>query len=208
MLENDSGPGIDVSLRPSMAATTIPAMYKNLNVGALGHALPFDGACALAWQYNFAGIDLDTAFLLDMARSQSLQAALPWFAATGLKPSSFGLSVAWRDWDSEQKYVESLPRFIDEAKLAAAFGVTRRPTWIMPCSNELPFHEHFALVARGLRSVADMLKAYGIWLALQFVGPRTLRAGRKYDFIHTMDGMRALGAAIASGNIGFFWLHS
>ncbi len=178
-------------------------MYKNLNVGALGHALPFDKACDLARQYNFAGVDLDTGFLRDIARSQSLHAAQDWFAATGLKASSFSLSVAWRDRDSEQKYVESLPRFIEETRLAAAFGVTRCATWVMPCSNELPFHEHFALVVRRLRPVAEILKAYGIWLGLEFVGPRTLRASRKYDFIHTMDGMRALGAAIGTGNIGF-----
>lgn len=178
-------------------------MYKNLNVGALGHALPFDKACDLARRCHFAGIDLDTGFLLDIARSQSLQAAQDWFAATGLKASSFGLSVAWRDWDSEHKYVESLPRFIEETRLAAAFGVTRCATWVMPCSNELPFHEHFALVVRRLRPVAEILKAYGIWLGLEFVGPRTLRASRKYDFIHTMDGMRALGAAIGTGTIGF-----
>ncbi len=178
-------------------------MYKNLNVGALGHALPFDKTCDLARQYNFAGVDLDTGFLLDIARAQSLQAAQDWFAATGLKASSFSLSVAWRDRDSEQKYVESLPRFIEETRLAAALGVTRCATWVMPCSNELPFHDHFALVARRLRPVAEILKAYGIWLGLEFVGPRTLRASRKHDFIHTMDGMRALGAAIGAGNIGF-----
>lgn len=177
-------------------------MYKNLNVGALGHMLAFDKACALARQHNFAGIDLDTGFLLDLARAQSLQAALDWFAATGLKASAFGLSVAWRDGDSEQKYVESLPRFIEETCLAAALGVTRCVTWVMPCSDALPFHGHFALVARRLRPVADILKAYGIRLGLEFVGPRTLRAGRKYDFIHTLDGMRALGAAIGAGNVG------
>ena len=178
-------------------------MYKNLNIGALGHAQPFDTACALAKQYGFAGVDLDTGYLLDLASKQSLQAAKDWFAGTELKPASFGLSVAWRDWDSEQKYVDSLPRFIEETKLAAAFGVTRCATWVMPCSNDLRFHDHFALVARRLRPVAEILKAYGIWLGLEFVGPRTLRASRKYDFIHTMDGMRALGAAIGTGNIGF-----
>ena len=45
-------------------------MYKNLNLGALGHAVPFDRACELARQNGFAGIDLDTGFLLNIAKSQ------------------------------------------------------------------------------------------------------------------------------------------
>jgi sugar phosphate isomerase/epimerase len=178
-------------------------MYKNLSLGALGHSVPFDQACRIAAQTGFAGIDLDTSYLLDLARSQSVQAARDWFAATGLIASSIGLSVAWRDWDDERKYVDSLPRFIEEARLAAEFGVARCATWVMPCSNTLTFHEHFALAVRRLRPVADILKAYGIRLGLEFVGPRTLRASRKHPFVHTMDGMRALAAAIGTGNVGF-----
>ncbi len=178
-------------------------MYKNLNLGALGHSVPFDRACQLATQHGFAGVDLDTGFLLDKVKSQSMQAARDWFAATGLIASCIGLSVAWRDGDDERKYVDSLPRFIEETRLAAEFGVTRCATWVMPCSNTLTFHEHFALVVRRLRPVADILKAYGIRLGLEFVGPRTLRASRTHPFVHTMDGMRALAAAIGTGNVGF-----
>jgi sugar phosphate isomerase/epimerase len=57
-------------------------------------------------------------------------------------------------------------------------------------------------MVRRLRPVAEILKAYGIWLGLEFVGPSTLRAGHKYDFVHSMDGMRAVGAAIGTGNVG------
>ena len=188
-------------------------MYKNLNLGALGHAAPFDLACDLAGRHSFAGVDLDTTFLLNMARAQSTQAALDWFAGTGLKASSIGLSVAWREGDSDTAYIDSLPRFIEEVKLAAALGVSRCATWVMPCSNELPYPEHFALAARRLRPVAEILNAYGLRLGLEFVGPLTLRASRTYRFVHTMDGMLALGAAIGTGNVGllldcFHWFTS
>lgn len=177
-------------------------MYKNLNLGALGHAVPFDQACTIARQCDFAGVDIDTGYLLNLARTQSPQAARDWFASTGLEAASIGLSVAWRDWDTETAYADSLPRFIEETRLAAEFGVTRCATWVMPCSDQLPFHEHFALAVRRLQPVAAILKAYGLRLGLEFVGPATLRASRKYPFIHTLDGMRALGAAIGAGNIG------
>ncbi len=177
-------------------------MFKNLNPGALGHSLPFDQTCDLARKYSFSGVDLDLGFLSNIAKAQSLQAARDWLAATGLQPGSFGLSVAWREGDSDTAYASSLPRFIEEAKLAAELGCTRCTTWVMPRSDTLPFQRHFDLLVRRLTPVAGILKAFGIWLGLEFVGPRTLRAGHRYDFVHTMDGMRAVGAAIGTGNIG------
>jgi sugar phosphate isomerase/epimerase len=177
-------------------------MFKNLNPGALGHALPFDQTCAFAKQYNFGGVDLDMGYLANVARTQSLDAAKAWFAQTGLRPGSFGLNVAWRDRDSEQAYVESLPAFIEDVKLAAALGCQRCATWVMPRSDTHTFQQHFALMVRRLRPVAEILHAYDMWLGLEFVGPDTLRVGHAYDFVHTMDGMRAVGAAIGTGNVG------
>ena len=177
-------------------------MFKNLNPGALGHAISFDQTCALAKQYHFEGVDLDLDYLGHITRQESVQAAKDWFSGTGLRAGSFGLSVAWRDWDSDTVYAESLPRFIEETKLAAAIGCTRCATWVMPRSDTLPFQQYFALVVRRLKPVAEILKTYGMGLGLEFVGPQTLRTGHPYDFIHTMDGMRALGAAIGTGNVG------
>ncbi|MCL5998296.1 MAG: sugar phosphate isomerase/epimerase [Chloroflexi bacterium] len=177
-------------------------MYKNLNPGALGHTLSFDETCALAKRYHFAGVDIDLGYLATIARDQSPQAAKDWFAGTGLRVGAFGLSVAWRDWDSEHTYVESLPKFVEETRLAAELGCTRCVTWVMPRSDALTFQQHFNLMVRRLKPVAEILQAYGIWLGLEFVGPRTLRLGHKYDFVHTMDGMRAVGAAIGTGNVG------
>jgi sugar phosphate isomerase/epimerase len=177
-------------------------MFKNLNPGALGHPISFDQTCALARQYHFEGVDLDLDFLGKIAREKSAQAAKDWLSGTGMRIGSYGLSVAWRDWDTDIAYAESLPRFIEETKLAAALGCTRCVTWVMPRSDTLSFQRNFALMVQRIRPVAEILKSYGMWLGLEFVGPRTLRQGHKYDFIHTMDGMRALGAAVGTGNIG------
>ncbi len=177
-------------------------MFKNLNPGALGHKLSFDQTCALAKQYNFAGVDLDLGFLSDMAKTQSLQAAKDWLAATGLRVGASGLSVAWRDWDDDRAYAASLPRFIEETAFAAEFGCTRCTTWVMPRSNTVTFQQYFTQAVKRLTPVAEILKSYGMWMGLEYVGPTTLRQGYKYDFVHTMDGMRALGGAIGTGNVG------
>ncbi|HEY3289806.1 MAG TPA: sugar phosphate isomerase/epimerase family protein [Anaerolineae bacterium] len=177
-------------------------MYKNLNPGALGHNVPFDQTCSFAQKYQFAGVDLDLGYLSEIVRTKSLKAAKDWLEATGLKVGAYGLSVAWRDWDSDSTYNASLRKFVEETSLAAEFGCVRCTTWVMPRSDTLNFNRHFDLVVHRLKPVAEILKAYGIWLGLEFVGPRTLRAGHPFDFVHTMDGIRALGAAIGTGNVG------
>lgn len=174
-------------------------MFKNLNTGALGHVIPFDQMCALAKQHGFVGVDLDIGYLMKRAEEESAQAVQDWFARTGLRPGAISLSVKWREGDSDTAFEGSLARLADEARLAAALGCTRCVTWVLPGSNTLDFYQHWSFVVPRLRRVAALLAEHGIRLGLEFIGPATLRARFKYDFIHTMDGMRAL-AAVAGGD--------
>ena len=87
-------------------------MYKNLNMGALGHNVPFDEVVKLAQRHHFAGVDLDLTYLAALSQSQGLQQAKAWFAATGLRASAFGLQVAWREWDSDEAYADSLQKLV------------------------------------------------------------------------------------------------
>ncbi|RMG62908.1 MAG: sugar phosphate isomerase/epimerase [Chloroflexi bacterium] len=173
-------------------------MFKNLNTGALGHAVPFDRTCALAKQYGFAGVDLDVGYLMKLAESQSLQAAQEWFAQTGLRPGAIGLGAKWREGDSDAAFEESLMRLAEEARLAAALGCTRCVTWISPGSNTLNFYQHWDFVVPRLQRVAAVLAEHGLRLGMEFIGPATLRASFKHDFVHTMDGMRALAAVVGA----------
>lgn len=146
-------------------------MFKNLNTGALGHAVPFDRTCALAKQYGFAGVDLDLDYLMKFAESQSLQAAQEWFAQTGLRPGAIGLSAKWREGDSDAAFEESLMRLAEEARLAAALGCTRCVTWIAPGSNTLNFYQHWDFAVPRLQRVAAVLAEHGLRLGMEFIGP-------------------------------------
>ncbi len=173
-------------------------MFKNLNTGALGHVVPFDRTCELAKQYGFVGVDLDLSYLMKITEAHSPQAAADWFAQTGLRPGAIGLSVKWREGDSDLAFEDSLTRLADEARLAAALGCTRCITWVLPGSNTLDFYRHWDLVVARLQRVAAVLAEHGLWLGMEFIGPATLRARFKHDFVHTMDGMRALAAAVGA----------
>ncbi|MDH7571598.1 MAG: TIM barrel protein, partial [Armatimonadota bacterium] len=64
-----------------------------------------------------------------------------------------------------------------------------------------PFAANFQFHVARFAPVARILADHGCRLALEFIGPQTLRNGKRYGFIHTMDGMLALAAAIGE-NVG------
>jgi sugar phosphate isomerase/epimerase len=81
-------------------------------------------------------------------------------------------------------------------------GCGRCATWILPASDELTFEESFELHRRRLKACAEVLGEQGLWLGLEFVGPKTSRAGKKHEFVYDMSGMLALADAIGTGNVG------
>ena len=173
-------------------------MFKNLNCGALGHKADFELTVKLAAEYGFGGVDAD----LDYARQKGAAHVKDLLAKNKLKLGGFGLGVKWREGDSDKDYAESLGAFVADCKTAAELGVTRCSTWVMPASDKLSYREHFDLFVARMRPVAQILKGFGQSLGLEFIGPRTIRAGKKHGFVYTMDGMRATACAIGTGNVG------
>lgn len=173
-------------------------MFKNLNCGALGHKITnFEETVKLAKLSGFAGVDPDLAYV----REKGIQATQDLLA--GLKLGGFGLAVKWREADSDKEYAGSLEAFVKDCKTASELGVTRCSTWVMPCSDKLSYQQYFAMIVSRMRPVAQILKGFGQSLGLEFIGPRTLRATRQNGFVYTMDGMRAVAAAIGTENVGF-----
>lgn len=174
-------------------------MIKTLNLGSLGHPnIPFNVAVTIAKRNSFAAIDPDMGFLRQHAATHGAGATRDWLAATGLQLGSMGLSVAWRDSDSDQAFTDSLVTFRADVALAAELDCSRCTTWVMPRSESRDFYAHFDLVVPRLRQIARLLGERGMRLGLEFVGPDTMRTDRAFDFVHTLDGMRTLAAAIGS----------
>jgi sugar phosphate isomerase/epimerase len=174
-------------------------MFKNLNCGALGHKADFEQTVKLAAEYGFGGVDADLGY----AREKGISHVKDLLAKNKLKLGGFGLGVNWREGDSDKAFAESLGGFVADCKTAAELGVTRCSTWVMPASDKLSYREHFDLFVSRMRPVAQILKGFGQSLGLEFIGPRTIRQGKKHGFIYTMDGMRATACAIGTGNVGF-----
>jgi sugar phosphate isomerase/epimerase len=174
-------------------------MFKNLNTGAIGIRCGWQEALDLAREAGFQGADLDLA-AVQQAGPAAVRSA---FADRGLRMGGWSFPVRWQGDDAE--FYESLSQLPAAAMLAAEVGCFRTMTWVPSWNDERPLSEQFVHARDRFRLAAEILRPHGHRLGLEFLGPQTLRAGHRYDFIHTMDGMLALCAAIGTGNVGLLF---
>lgn len=173
-------------------------MYPALATGAIGVSLPFEECARLAAEAGFQGIGVDVGAAV--ADPGSVRRVLE---GNKLRPAAWGLPVEFRGED--EKFRSGLAGLPEMAKAAKQIGADRCSTWILPFSDSLPFAANFELHRDRLRQCAEVLAEHGIRLGLEFVGPKTLRAGHPHEFIYTQEGMLQLCQAIGTGNVGLLF---
>ena len=157
-------------------------------------------AMQLAVDHGFESVDADPGYIGKLSSSGRRELAeemkekrLVWGAS--------GLPVDFRR--DEATFRSGLQNL---AKLAAAMqevGVTRVGTYLMPCHSELTYMANLRQHARRLRECAKILADHGQRLGLEYVGPKTLWASKRYPFVHTMAETKDLIAEIGEDNVGF-----
>ena len=171
-------------------------MYPALQPGAVGIRATLTEGLELASEYGFEGLYVNMAEVAERGPSSVRKL----FEAKGLRPGAWGFPVDVRGDEARyEQDLEGLPRLADAAR---ELGCLRTSTYILSFSDELPFAENFERHRKRLRDVAQILSERDIRLGLEFLGPKTLREGHRYEFIHTMDGMLELCDRIGTGNVG------
>ena len=148
---------------------------------------------------GFEGLEFPVAAIADLVDQHGAAGVKAMYADAGVRPAAFGLSVDWRT--SEENWKRDLGKLDRNAKAAAAIGISRTFTWIMPCSNERPFDENRKFHVERFKPIAQTLGIHGISLGLEFIGPKTLRDSQKYPFIFTMNDMLDMAGDIGP-NVG------
>ncbi|MFU0800694.1 MAG: sugar phosphate isomerase/epimerase [Xylanivirga thermophila] len=171
-------------------------MYKAIGMNAVGINLPIEETLSLAVTYDFEGVYLDIMQVMQFGENRIID----MLEQLDLKAAGFGLPVNFRG--NEGEYKKDMEKFEQMAKAASMIGMERCSTYILPFSDELDFDQNFDLHSKRLREIAKILIDYNINIGLEFVGPKTLRDGHKYEFIHDMKGMLELCHAIGTDNTG------
>ena len=161
-------------------------MYRTLSPGAIDVHVEFEEAARLAARYGFSGLALGAEHLIE-AGADSVRETL---SAHDLKPGSFGLPIDL--YSPDDVYEAALARLEPIARAAQQVGCTRASTYIFSWSDDKGYAANFEFHRERLERPAAILADHGIALGLEFLGPKTLRDGHPYAFIHTAAGMLEL----------------
>ena len=175
-------------------------MFKSLSPGAIGIGATFEEGLKLAADNGFDALDVPLGEVQGLAKEKGLDHVRTLYEDAGLKPGGWGLPVQFRTDDEE--FEKSLEGFADLAKVAGELGAPWCSTWILPFSETLDYQTNFEAHARRLRVAAEILRDNGCRLGLEFVGPWTMRQGKKYPFVADLPGMLRLAEAVGTGNVG------
>lgn len=174
-------------------------MFKNLNARAIGiRGISLAETVELAAATGYSGIDFDIREARTLSAAHGVEQVRSLFSRAGVRPGLWSLPVAWRTDEWRRDLIE-LPRL---AELGRELGCRRTATWCLSWSDELDYAENLRWHIERFRAIAEVLREYDCRLGLEFLGPSTLRAGRRYEFIHTMDRMIELAEEIGTGNVG------
>jgi sugar phosphate isomerase/epimerase len=178
-------------------------MFKNLSPGAISIQCSWLEGLDLARDAGFQGADLNLGEAKKLADEQGVGAVRELFASRGLKIGGWGLPVNWRG--PLPQFYEQLSRLPELARLTADLGCFRCTTGVAGWSDELPRQANWDLCVSRLKLVAPLLRDHGHRLGIEFIAPRTSRAGHKHGFVYSMDGMLALCCAVGTGNVGLLF---
>jgi sugar phosphate isomerase/epimerase len=172
-------------------------MYSVLNVtddithcGHIGHVVPdLRESCSLASRHGFGGVNVDLRPTVRLAPADFRRI----LDESGLVPVSFGFPAHL--FGSDAEFEPGVAEFEAQARLASEIGCHLTLCYIPPFSDDLNFNDRFVRTVQRLRRLAPSLRRHEIRIGFEFIGPTETRRDTAYDFIHTIDGTRALIAA-------------
>ena len=171
-------------------------MYKAFYAGHIGFSKTFEEDVETAVKFGYEGVHIDIVGLSDRDPAEIREI----LAKNNLKPGGFVLPVNYREGqDVFEADMQKLPIYCEFAR---EIGDFRCMTWLIPWSDTLTYEENFELHRSRLTPIAKVLEDYGIRFGIEFVGPPGERKGKKYEFIHNLDGLIRLWDAIGTSNLG------
>jgi sugar phosphate isomerase/epimerase len=185
-------------------------MKPTLNPVTTGQNVPTMEFLNAASSAGFPAIEYSITPFYQMAQEHSVGYVKELFLSKMVELGCFHLPVEFRL--DEETFRRDIAELGNLAEFAQELGVTKCCTWLFPATDE-PVAEYTCRFVRRLRECAKILGEYGIRFGIEWVGPKTLRATKKYEFIHTIPGALELIAAIGEPNVGllfdsFHWFTS
>lgn len=177
--------------------------------------LPLQGSIKrqihLAQTNGFDALDLPISHLLRPSGPFTLSAFKEALARAGLIGG--GWMLPFDLLLSDHEFDHQLRRLGRAARVAAELESPWCYYWIEPSSNELTYAQNTSWHVRRLRPIADVLAEHECRLALEPIGPATLRDEFRHEFVYSVPMALDLFAAVDRPNVGllldcFHWYTS
>jgi sugar phosphate isomerase/epimerase len=118
----------------------------------------------------------------------------------GLVWGAAGLDVDFRG--SDKDFLAGMASLPANAASLNQAGVDRVGTWLSPAHQDLTYLANFRQHVARLKEIAKVYNDNGIRFGLEYVGPKTLWASKRYAFIHTMQETKELISETQAPNLG------
>lgn len=168
-------------------------MFTSLSTRRLLFDASFERSIDLATRHGFEGIDPSVHLLIHSTAERrgditaaARNAGLRW----GVGTIPFRISEP-----TDEEFEASAADFPAIAAMLSEMGVTTLGTWFPSAGDIAPYDQNFARHVDRLDRLAPILLDNGLRLALEYVGPRTWRTGKRFEFVHDLAGMRSIIAA-------------
>jgi sugar phosphate isomerase/epimerase len=186
-------------------------MFSTLAPDAVPIRVALERQLEFAQSSGFDALDLPlTALQRSRGRPSAAQLGERW-AAHGLRTGGWRLPF---DYQADRAdFKADLRRLRACAHSASALASPWCYYWIEPTSEELTFSENAAKQVQRLRAIADVLGEHGCRLGLEPIGPKTLRVGARFEFVHSIPMALDLLSSVDRPNVGllvdcFHWYTS
>ena len=155
----------------------------------------------IAQRAGFGGLDIRLNRFTDSVIGFGVDRFRDAMAEAGLRPGYSSLTaqkigVGADEWNRE---IADLPR---RAGVARELGYQRATSVVLPFSDDLDEAANTAMHVERIRQAADILADYGIAFGVEYVSPKSRRAGKKYEFVHDLRGAMALLGEVDRPNAG------
>lgn len=176
-------------------------MYASLMADMIGVDLRPDAEVSLAARHGFAGIDLRLTRRLGWLEQHGVERFADHMSAHGVR-AGYGSMLTRTLSANPDEWAHAMQQLPRVAAVAQGLGFTRAGVVVMPFDDGLdPAANRKRHLAR-LREAAPVLADHGVRLGLEYVSPRTRRAGAAFPFVHTLAALRELIDAAGQPNVG------
>jgi len=188
-------------------------MYKNLRVDDPKTTV-IEGL-KIAKATGYEGIEVNMEEIAQLVQERSIDYVKSLFSDAGITIGGWLLPSAWKEdykyvspswedvkftWRGGERQLQNLLKALpDFAKIGQELGCGRVYTWILTFSDEMDYDDNFRWHVERLHPVVDILRDFNCRLGLEWQAPKTLRKGRKYEFIKDMKGTLELCREIEAG---------